>query len=390
MTKTENLLNYYETNKISPVLYAVENWNTHFQRRDAAYRSLGLLPFSIRNADILEIAAGSGQNSVYLASQKPAKLHIVEPNPTALNDINRVFSNLPFDHTKPEIFPAKLDNFAAKQQAQYDVVICENWLGSDGEERGFRKLLSNLVKPGGIVISTCVNFTGFLPNVLRRLLANRVDVSGLGYQQREDLFTYAFGTHLSTIAGMTRSHVDWVRDCVLNPHYLQVGLDLEMLVSDAGNEMELCGTSPQFFSDYRWFKTMVGEQRMYNAYFVEQMHKNAHNLVSYMHTFETRSKEQNHGLLEVSKSIWELAVVSDQQADKQADDLDFRHQIGELASIFQRDISQISGDIAEAIQEFQNAWNAEAISADDLAEMTSFSKLFGREMMYCALVKNSF
>ncbi|MGA9298697.1 MAG: hypothetical protein WBW45_00465, partial [Bradyrhizobium sp.] len=58
-------LGYYIEHGISPVTYRTDDIGAHFDRRDSLYRSLGLPSIAFKSADVLEVAPGSGQNSLY-------------------------------------------------------------------------------------------------------------------------------------------------------------------------------------------------------------------------------------------------------------------------------------------------------------------------------------
>ena len=74
-------LEYYEEHSISPVHYRMEDVESHFGRRDSLYRTLGLPPVAFRGARVLEIAPGSGQNSLYVAVLQKDRKRLVGTAP---------------------------------------------------------------------------------------------------------------------------------------------------------------------------------------------------------------------------------------------------------------------------------------------------------------------
>ena len=60
-------LDYYIKENISPVHYKISNIKKHFQIRNSLYRLLGFTPSFFYNKDVIEIAPGSGHNSIYTA-----------------------------------------------------------------------------------------------------------------------------------------------------------------------------------------------------------------------------------------------------------------------------------------------------------------------------------
>ena len=122
-----NLLDFYIKEGISPVYQDISNLNKHFQIRGNLYCLLGLIPSFLKGKDIIEVAPGSGHNSIYIATLLPRTYDLVEPNPVALKDISEIFDNFSKEHTRPNIIPKCLEDF--KSDKLYDVVICEGWLG---------------------------------------------------------------------------------------------------------------------------------------------------------------------------------------------------------------------------------------------------------------------
>ena len=66
-------LEYYIREGISPVHYDLSDLNKHFQIRASLYRLLGVIHSFFKGKDILEVAPGSGHNSIYTATLLPRK-----------------------------------------------------------------------------------------------------------------------------------------------------------------------------------------------------------------------------------------------------------------------------------------------------------------------------
>ncbi len=382
----KNLLGYYRERGISPVLYKMKTWKDHFERRDAVYRSIGLPPFAFRGSSILEIAPGSGQNSVYLASQEPASLDLVEPNEVALADIKRVYGDLDFPYVEPTVHPVTVEQF--KTDKQFDVVICENWLGLSAEECDIRTQISKFVAPGGLLITTAVPYTGFLPNVIRTVLAACITDQDMPFDEQVAFLVGAFGPHLDTMPEMTRTHEDWVKDCLLNPFYLNVALPLTMIAEDVGDEFEFCGTVPRFSQDWRWFKSLTGENRSFNAHIFDEMSANRHNFISHRHLFDARSQEKNKVLEDGAINIHNLAMtVGESVRGNKAVPTSTLEDIGRSIAEMVENINEFSPQIAAGFKEVRDLLLQDKIAAQDIASMSAFNSLFGREMMYVSLIR---
>ena len=64
-------LEYYTRYGINPVRYDLSDLQLHLDRRGSLYRTLGVTPLAVRGARVLEVAPGTGQNSLYLARLAP-------------------------------------------------------------------------------------------------------------------------------------------------------------------------------------------------------------------------------------------------------------------------------------------------------------------------------
>ncbi len=241
-----NHLAYYRAHNISPVHYSGSR-EQHFERRASLYRALRLPPLAFRGAKVLEIASGTGQNAEYLASLAPALLELVEPYPV------RWSTQLPVKRVKLEGY---------EPPHPFDIVVCENWIGR--KELHLLGKLQTLVAPSGVLVLTCVHPLGLYPNLLRRKIAKCLVTPAMPFEDATALLLYAFGTHLETLTDMTRSHRDWVHDMLLNPAVEHVAVTFPMLVERLGGAFTILGTSPEFVTDWRWFKSLYGAKRQFN------------------------------------------------------------------------------------------------------------------------------
>ncbi len=252
-----NHLAYYREQGISPVSYSGTK-EQHFQRRASLYRSLRLPPLAFRGSRVLEVAAGTGQNAEYLASLNPAYLEIVEPNYTeALREVL----------TRTKIDSCTVTTLEEMSEREpFDIVICENWLGLPEVEAGLLDKLAAMVAPDGVLVLTCVHPQGFYPNQLRRKIAARLVNDSMSFENKTQILVSAFETHLETLKDMTRSHRDWVQDQLLNPAVEHILLTFPMLIERLGKDFTILGTSPEFITDWRWFKSLYGDARQFNAH----------------------------------------------------------------------------------------------------------------------------
>ena len=160
-------LNFYLSNSVSPVRQNIKNLKNHFQRRENLYNKLSLSPLLISKSRILEVAPGSGFNSLYTMSKNPIYYELVEPNDTACKDIkNLLFSKQPKNIRLNKI---KIQDF--KPVIKYDVILCECWIGSINEEVKILNSFQNKINENGIIVITFQPAIGMLANTLRKIIS---------------------------------------------------------------------------------------------------------------------------------------------------------------------------------------------------------------------------
>jgi SAM-dependent methyltransferase len=380
-------LNYYLQHGISPVRYRMDEAGAHFDRRDSLYRSLGLPPVAFKGADVLEVAPGSGQNSLFAATCGPATLTLVEPNPVGRRDIEASYAGLRVPHTKPCLIATKLQDFNPGRR--FDVVICENWLGALPHEVELIKKLASLLAPGGVMVLTVVPLSGFFPNIMRKLLALRILPADLGFEEKSDALVEVFGPHLATIPNMTRSHRDWVHDCMVNPHYLNVGLPLGTVLSAVGSELEALATFPRFSTDWRWFKGLTGADRRFNEELLAAEAANLPTFVDYRKTYPVQPADTNRDLNARFLSLHALAIDWQRahEAGQTVRMVELGAEIAVLVGAIERRLAEIDPDLGEAVAELGEVWSKVNPTAADVRDMRRFGAMFGRETVYLSLTR---
>lgn len=379
-----SLLEYYLKQGISPVYYQAKSVAEHLERRQSLYDMLGLPGLLFRGRKVLEFAAGSGQNSLYVAAQMPERFMIVEPNPVALKQIGESYADFEFPHTAPEIVPKMLEDFASDEL--FDVVICENWLGSPEHEQALLPLILERVAPGGMLIMTAVSITGWLPNLvryglIRKLLLDRK----MDYGEQAGVVTEALSSHLSTISGMTRSHEDWVKDNMLNPRYLDTGISMEMILEKANPlGFTVFGSSPAFISEWRWFKQLHGENLKTNENALACYDRVQHNFLDYTKTFPDRDREKNRELKKMCEALLATMSTSRQKFDQNCFD-----EMADILGSIGYNLQSVSEDLASAVGEATEILRSAEATPDAISSMKHFRQWFGRETVYFSLQRSS-
>ncbi|MBI5814831.1 MAG: class I SAM-dependent methyltransferase [Nitrospinae bacterium] len=383
-----SLLNYYTACGISPVHYLASSVQEHLERRQSLYDMLGLPGLMFRGAKVLEIAAGSGQNSLYVSMQLPSKYVIIEPNPAALKQIEGTYADFNFPHTRPEVLPVTLEEYGSG--GKFDVVICENWLGASDHERSLAGTIADLVAPGGAMVLTALSIAGWLPNLIRYGLVQKMSAGKPDdYQTRVAMALEAFSPHLRTIAGMTRRHEDWVKDNMVNPTYLVQGLTLEMILQEAAPKgFTVFGSSPGFITEWRWFKQLTGEGKKKNENALECYERLTHNFLDYRRTFPERDAGLNAQLSGLAAALLSALAGIDAMGRAEVPSAKYDEIIILLRRI-KDNVNTVSGEMGAAIDEAIRALDSPEVTPSALSEMENFKHWFGRETLYFSLIRSN-
>jgi protein-L-isoaspartate O-methyltransferase len=378
-------LQFYIQNDISPVHYVTGTLREHFERRASLYRSLGLLPLAVRGSRVLEVAVGSGQNSLYLASLHPQSLTLVEPNPTGIREIRKLYAETLVPHTMPTLVESTLQDYQPVDK--FDVVICENWLGRVPQERALLRELAGMIDVDGMMVVTTQPPVGLLPNFIRRALSAKYSDPRLGFAQRTQTLVAMFEPHLATMKAMTRSVTDWVQDNMINPAYFDLYLTIPDVLAEVGGEMTVVGTAPSFEVDWRWFKSLHGDSRDFNNYMIRQYQAQQHNLLDHEVDFYQPSLELNHqfeaasvAFLESVRS-YEHALIVGKGGDEElvASQAALHGVLAYLKDFPAQSRAGIEAGL-RLLESHGDYWQ--------VAKDSHFGRLFGRENIYLSMMKN--
>ncbi len=375
-------LEFYRKHQIAPVCYDLKDMQAHMERRSSLYLKLGLPPIAFRSAKVLEVAAGLGQNSLYLAHTLPAKLVLLEPNPSALSHIHAVYEMFKLVHTLPEVVASKLEDYSSEEK--FDIVLCENWLGNSRHELSLLQKLSNMVAPQGALVLTTISPIGLVPNLLRRFLAVYLAPLNDGFERRTEVLAQEFRPHLDTLKSKTRNAIDWVQDNMINPAYFGIGLTISKVIEELGDRFEAIGSSPSFAEDWRWFKALHGPFRQFNQHFLSQYWSKAHNFLDYRESISVRDPHLNKILEEKAIQLLHAIEAHEEAHIHHCNVPDCVDQVFiALQEFLDCAPSHLQSAIRSLIEVKENM--EFAIKNHRLQKMINFPALFGRETVYLSL-----
>lgn len=279
------MLDFYQQHGISPVRQDVTDLPAHFARRAGLYQSLGLPPIAIEGESVLEVGPGSGHNALYTVSLKPSVYVGLEPNHVAAVELQ---ARIPSAVVREE----GIETYAS---FSFDVVLCEGLLGLCGSDpKALLEHVAKHVRPGGVLVITCIDAISDCAETLRRAMAHRLIAHSASLSDQLAILRPVFAPHLATLKGMTRSVDDWILDNLLNP----ASIGPTFLIPEACEQLEgrfdVLGCSPRFLIDWRWYK----ESQPGNQWAIDSYWRQCHNLFDYREVKPERSWNQNHGLMQ--------------------------------------------------------------------------------------------
>ncbi len=142
----------------------------HHKRTEKLFRfGIGLPPEFFKEKKIIDIGAGTGENTISLALWG-AYCTLIEMNVEALNIAKEVFSQYTDNSSQHEFLNYSLYDENLRQfEGVFDIAHSRGVLMHVGDKKKAFKLLSSFVKPGGYVIYSDRNTCGGIQEMLQRM-----------------------------------------------------------------------------------------------------------------------------------------------------------------------------------------------------------------------------
>jgi hypothetical protein len=231
--------------------------------------------------------------------------------------------------------------------------------------------------------------SGLFSNIMRRLLSLRIIDPSRGFEEKTNELIGVFAPQLATIANMTRSTRDWVQDCMLNPHYFNIVIPLDTLLTAIGGDMEVLATFPRFTPDWRWFKELSGGARQFNDIALRAYRENLHNFIDYRKVWQPRAASANAQLDAKLVAIHQAAIRWQSALDHGAP-ASTKPLVSEISAFLAdivRDLAEIDAETGRAMEELKTVWDHPQLDAAMVRDMKMYSSLFGRETPYISLTR---
>ena len=374
-------LSFYLSNSVSPVRQDIKNIKNHLQRRESLYSKLNLSPLLISKSRILEVAPGSGYNSIYTNNQNPKYYELVEPNKVACKDLNKFLIKNKNKNKNLKLNPIKIQNF--KPVINYDIVLCECWIGAVEEEVKVLKNFQNYLIKDGILVVTFQPAIGMLTNTLRKIISFKLIKKNDDIDTKVKKLSYAFSGHLKNLKYMSRLNKDWIIDVLINPAIIGSYLAPETIFTIL-DKCEPLSTYPSFENGWRWYKSLISKNK--KKLFLKDYYSNYLNFIDSKST----NKIINH---KIGMSLdYELYKFYNKLLNYENSSNSFK----EINYKILKDLKQLYLNlnkfkivvINNLIKETINLLEDKKINSKKVSKLKFLSKTFGRELCYLSLKKN--
>jgi SAM-dependent methyltransferase len=268
---------FYSAHGIIPTRQDISNLRRHVERRHSLYRHLGLPPGAFREASVIEFGPGSGHNAVVTGLLGPRRYLLVDGNPPSLKSTDQLLK-----HYCPDLnFELKLSSIVRFRTGEkFDVVLCEAVIPTQKNPPAFLRHVARFVRPGGVLVITCMDAISLLPEMLRRWLAWDLVTDIPAFDARVARLAEFFRPDLAALPGMSRRPEDWVIDQILHPWSGPL-FSMPEAVTALGDRAMVLGSSPRFLMDWRWYKNIVGHQCTDNSFAVNSYYEQGLNLIDW-------------------------------------------------------------------------------------------------------------
>lgn len=383
---TNDYLEHYRKNAISPVRQNITDIQKHFYIRKKLYEALGLTNNDFEAKDIIEIGPGGGYNAIYTASLKPRFYQLIEANEVGVEEIKANFVEHKIGLENIDILNIFIEDL--KSDKKFDVAICEGMLPCVKNNYEILNKMDTFLKPNGVMLITCSDEISIFFDMTRRLLANILiqREKAVKFKDKIALLVEAFGPHLDTLKGFGRLKEDWCADNLLGNALYNTNLSVSDVIKKFQNGYSFYDISPKIIIDPTWFKEVPQNTHEFNKKKIDAFYSVWHNLMHYkIFDGAAWSKEDTLVLRELCRDFIRLCRLSE---ESYGEDL-AQSILNTLSSI--KDIFEINSAhkmIIDSLEELYFFIQKDDITVNKVAnDFEEFKSAFGRGQQYITLIK---
>jgi len=364
-------LDFYGQHGIIPTNLEIPSKEEFYLIRDRLFETIGIPSSLIKGCSILEIGPGSGEKTAHLLSKSPKSYTGVEGNPASATAIKKLFSQYKssIEFTLNEV------NFLDFQSlAKFDFVIAENVVPFQREPTEFLQKLIGYVRPGGLLIYNCVDGVSMLSESLRRIICRKLKLIDSNLIDSAERIADFFSADLLNLPGMNRLKTDWATDTMIHPFTGKLISISESLVS-LKNFARFIGSSPNFYTDWRWYKDRSFLNQDQNELVIESFNSLQHNLIDTREISAGRSAMENEALNQISSKVFELSKLNTW-------DQDFDQQLGHYCKIILQYLPKEQTLTRHALNSF-----CTFLGTNNFEHLLAFREWWGRSMQYVSVIR---
>lgn len=371
---------YYEKNNISPVKQNISNLKEHLIRRERLYRTLGIPVVTFRDKKVLEIGPGGGYNSVAFFYWG-ASVDFVEPNTTAQVELPELLKSYKIGKEKWKLNKCFIEEY--RSEHKFDLIFAEGFMAgtSISDRKNIINKISDILNPGGVVVSTCIDEVSYFFENIRKFLSLYITKEEEDFSKKVNMLCEAFKSHFYSLSSATRPLEDFIMDQLLNPALSENLFSLEDCINEFGLEYQPINSSPSAFNDNVWYKNLDVDMR---SNFITQYNMKKHMMLHYEVSDEKRDINKNNQLHELCKELHSITKLCEDNFDDKYIEI-----FSSKLEIVRKNIKDIDrkGSVTRAIDEAILLLD-KSLKIEDIASCKYFSKAFGHCQQYISLSKN--
>jgi len=302
---SERSVDFYIKHKVSPVTRDISKLEVYFEKRESLFRHLGIIPSFLADKTVLEFGPGGGHNSIYTLGLKPTRYVLVDGNKTGLASVEHLFQKNLNGVTQYELVESFIEDFST--QEKFDLVICENVIPlQQNDPAHVLRCVADYVKPGGLLVITCMDPVSFFADVLGHLAGELIVRPEMTTQEKLDAMRPFFQMKLDAIPGANTIVDDFMMDSIIQ-HYPENGKmqTISDTVNELSNTFDVYGSSPHFLIDWRWYKNIHGDQALFNKRAIDLYDTNIYNLLDYRCELKEIESRENTLVRKLCNSVFE-------------------------------------------------------------------------------------
>jgi hypothetical protein len=266
---------------------------------------------------------------------------------------------------------------------KFDLVLCEAILPLQLNPTELLKYLSSFVKPGGIIVCTCIDPISYTPDLIRRAICQALIVDNNILDEQLLILSKFLKPHFAFLKNMSRPLDDWILDNVLQPYCGRL-MSMYDAITALTDDFDVYGSSPHYFNDWRWYKDINKSSTNFNDIAINLWKKNVHNMLDFSVIIEDRKWSENKSLYDNANKFTEICFSF-------YDNRDFKllKQMSNLVLKMANNIGDSSSKTKLVKSKLINAALAldSTSKGDKNPNFGNFISMFGRTQQYLSFIK---